>query len=55
MAALIHLAGNTTQTLASPEGVRIQLKNYFDNLWDEQRKFSKKTVVLQPSEKATED
>ena len=42
MTALLHLAGHTTQTLASPEGVRIQLQNYFDNLWDEQRKVSKK-------------
>ena len=42
MTALLHLAGHTTQTLASPEGVRMQLQNYFDNLWDEQRKISKK-------------
>ena len=35
LTALLHSAGHATQTLASPEGVRIQLQNYFDSLWDE--------------------
>ena len=33
MTVLLHLAGHAPQTLASPEGVRIQLQNYWDNFF----------------------